>query len=70
MSIAGPLTLLKMEWLQTIVPQLIDRLGEALDQATPIHEVEQRLWDALLETGTSFALCPCCIRWISGIRAV
>ena len=51
MSIAGPLTLLKMEWLQTIVPQLIDRLGEALDQATPIHEVEQRLWDALLETG-------------------
>src|SRR5262245_60565531 len=51
MSIAGPLTLLKMELLQTIVPQLMDRLAEAVDQATPIHTVEQRLWDALLETG-------------------
>src|SRR6516225_2141987 len=51
MSIAGPLTVLKMELLQTIVPQLIDRLGEALDQATPIDELERRRWDALLETG-------------------
>jgi hypothetical protein len=51
MSIAGPLTVLKMELLQTIVPELIHRLAEAFDQAIPIHEVEQRLWDALLETG-------------------
>jgi hypothetical protein len=51
MSIAEPLTVLKAELLEIIVPQLIDSLAEALDQATPIHDVERRLWDALLETG-------------------
>jgi hypothetical protein len=51
MSIAEPLTLLKAELLQTIVPQLIDRLAEALDQAAPVHDVERHLWDILLETG-------------------
>jgi hypothetical protein len=33
--------------LQTIVPQRIERLAEALDQAAPIHDVERLWWDAL-----------------------
>lgn len=51
MSMAEPLTLLKAELLQTLVPQLVDKLADALDLATPLHEVELQLWEALLATG-------------------
>jgi hypothetical protein len=51
MSMAEPLTLLKAELVQTIVPQLVEKLAGALDLATPLHEVEQQLWEALLATG-------------------
>src|ERR1700736_4846667 len=51
MSMAEPLTLLKAELLQTLVPQLVEKLAGALDCATPLHEVERQLWQALLATG-------------------
>ncbi|HEV3261277.1 MAG TPA: ISKra4 family transposase [Gemmataceae bacterium] len=51
MSMTEPLTLLKVELLQTVVPQLVDQLAGALDHATPLHEVERQLWQALLATG-------------------
>ena len=51
MSMAEPLTLLKVEWLQTLVPQLVEKLAGALDCATPLHEVQRQLWEALLATG-------------------
>jgi hypothetical protein len=44
MSMTEPLTLLKVELLQTVVPQLVDQLAGALDHATPLHEVERQLW--------------------------
>jgi len=51
MSIAQPLALLKTELTQQLVPQLLERLTSALDNAQALHEVEQALWDLLLQTG-------------------
>jgi hypothetical protein len=51
MSIPQPLALLKTELAQQLVPQLLEQLTAALDQAQPLHEVEQGLWDLLLQTG-------------------
>jgi hypothetical protein len=51
MSIAQPLTVLKAELLQTLVPQLLEFLATALTEATPVHRVEQGLWDLLLQMG-------------------
>jgi hypothetical protein len=51
MSIAQPLTVLKAELLQTLVPQVIEFLTSALDAATPAHRVEQGLWDLALQLG-------------------
>lgn len=51
MSIAEPLTLLKAELMQTVVPQLVDQLAQALHQGTPLHDVERRLWDTMLDVG-------------------
>jgi hypothetical protein len=51
MSIAEPLTVLKAELMQTIVPQLVEELTEAINRADPIHEVERQLWDTLLLIG-------------------
>ncbi len=51
MSIAEPLTVLKSELLQKIVPAIVDLLAAALDQGTPVHKVEESLWDVLLRAG-------------------
>jgi len=51
MSIAQPLSVLKTELLQKIVPQLVAFLLSAQQQELPVHQVEQGLWDLLLDTG-------------------
>jgi hypothetical protein len=51
MSMAEPLTALKAELIQDLVPQLVDKLAGALAAATPLHQVERQLWEALLATG-------------------
>jgi hypothetical protein len=51
MSIAQPLTVLKMELLQNLVPQMVDLLTTAMQQGTPIHQVEGGLWDLFLQMG-------------------
>ena len=51
MSIAQPLALLKTELAQQLVPQLVERLRSALDNAQPLQAVEQTLWDLLLHIG-------------------
>ena len=51
MSIAEPLTVLKAELLQTVVPQLVEQLAAAAQQGQALHEVEQQLWDLLLQVG-------------------
>ncbi len=51
MSIAEHLTILKSELTQQIVPQLLQQLTLALEQGTPLHQVEGDLWDLLLQIG-------------------
>jgi hypothetical protein len=51
MSIAQPLTALKAELLQNLVPRLVDFLATALADATPVHAVERGLWDFALQLG-------------------
>lgn len=51
MSIAQPLTALKAELAQNLVPQLVDFLATALADGTPVHAVESRLWDFALRLG-------------------
>ncbi|HLJ96897.1 MAG TPA: hypothetical protein VKU02_27280 [Gemmataceae bacterium] len=51
MNIAEPLTLLKMELQQGVLPQIIDLLTSALRDGRPLHEVEQGLWDLVLQVG-------------------
>ena len=51
MSIAESLTVLKSELLQKIVPQLVAFLISAQQQEMPVHQVEEGLWDLLLDTG-------------------
>jgi hypothetical protein len=51
MSIAEPLTVLKVELLQTFVPQLLELLTRALAEGTPLHEVESSVWDWGLQLG-------------------
>jgi hypothetical protein len=51
MSIAEPLTVLKSELVQKIVPQLVAFLLSAQQQEMPAHQVEEGLWDLLLDTG-------------------
>lgn len=51
MSMAQPLTVLKMELLQNLVPQLIGLLTDAMQEGTAVHQVESGLWDLLLRTG-------------------
>ena len=48
MSIAEPLTVLKSELMQTLVPQLMELLASALQEGTPVHKVEENLWDLFL----------------------
>jgi hypothetical protein len=51
MSIAQPLTALKAELLQTLVPQVLDVLTRALHEGTAVHQVEGQLWDLALQLG-------------------
>jgi hypothetical protein len=51
MSIAEPLTALKAELLQTLVPQVLDVLTRALRDGTAVHQVEGQLWDLTLQLG-------------------
>jgi hypothetical protein len=51
MSIAEPLTVLKNELVQKIVPELVELLATALHEGIPVHTVEENLWDVLLRVG-------------------
>ena len=51
MNIADSLTVLKVELMQTVAPQIVDLLAAATANAQPIHEVENGLWDVLLRVG-------------------
>jgi hypothetical protein len=51
MSMAEPLTALKVELMQALVPQLLELLRTAVRDGTPVHEVESSLWDLALELG-------------------
>lgn len=51
MSIPQPLDLLKTELAQQLVPQILEQLTTALEQGQPLHQVEQELWDLLLQAG-------------------
>jgi hypothetical protein len=51
MSIAEPLTVLKAELLQALVPQVLDVLSRALHEGTAVHQVEGQLWDLALQLG-------------------
>lgn len=51
MSMADPLTVLKLELMQNVVPQIVDLLTQAMGDGAPVHEVERGLWELLLKTG-------------------
>ena len=51
MSMAEPLTVLKMELMQNVVPQIIDLLSKAMADAVAVHDVERGLWGLLLQMG-------------------
>jgi hypothetical protein len=51
MSMAEPLTVLKMELMQNLVPQIVDLLSQSMADGVPIHEVERGVWELLLKTG-------------------
>jgi hypothetical protein len=53
MSMADALTALKSELQQSAVPQIIELLTQARHAGQPVHEVEQGLWDLLLQVGRS-----------------
>jgi hypothetical protein len=53
MSMADPLSALKMELQQNGVPQILDLLTKARLDGRPVHEVEKGLWDLLLHLGRS-----------------
>jgi hypothetical protein len=51
MSMAESLSVLKMELMQNVVPQLIDRLTGAVAEQQPVHVLELEVWDLLLRIG-------------------
>jgi len=51
MSIAEPLSVLKKELLENIVPQILDLVQAALSDGRPLHQVEEGLWDLALQLG-------------------
>jgi hypothetical protein len=53
MSMADPVSALKMELQQNAVPQIVELLTKARQDGRPIHEVENGLWDLLLQLGRS-----------------
>ena len=54
MSIPEALTALKAELSHVFASGFVDLLTQAFADATPIHQVEQQLWDRLLDVG-----CTC-----------
>jgi hypothetical protein len=51
MNMTDSLSVLKLELMQNVVPQLIDRLTNAIAQEQPVHVVELDVWELLLKTG-------------------
>lgn len=51
MNIAEALTVLKMELQHGVIPQIIDLLNSSRCDGRPLHEVEQALWDLVLQVG-------------------
>jgi hypothetical protein len=51
MSMAESLTALKTELLQSLVPQVLEVLTNALGEGTAVHQVESQLWDLALQLG-------------------
>jgi hypothetical protein len=51
MSIAEPLSALKKELLENIVPQILDLVQASLSDGRPVHQVEEGLWDLALRLG-------------------
>src|SRR5438876_498271 len=51
MSIPESLSVLKQELLETMVPQILDLLQAALRDGRPLHQVEEGLWDLVLQLG-------------------
>jgi hypothetical protein len=51
MNIAEPLTLLKKELTEILVPQILERLRKALSSGEAVHEVELGLWEIALQVG-------------------
>jgi len=51
MSMTEALTVLKMELMQNVVPQIVDLLATAMADCQPVHQVEDGLWDLFLKTG-------------------
>lgn len=51
MSIPEPLTVLKKELTQSLVPHILELLLQARQDGRPIHEVELGLWDLTLRIG-------------------
>ncbi len=51
MNMADSLDVLKAELTQKIVPQILDLLTASAAQERPLHDVEQGLWDLLLQVG-------------------
>ena len=51
MSMTEPLTVLKAELMNRVVPQVLEQLESALHGGKALHQVEQTLWDTLLQIG-------------------
>jgi hypothetical protein len=51
MSMANALSVLKMELMQNVVPQMVDLLTTSIAEEQPVHVVEGELWELLLKTG-------------------
>src|SRR5271157_2649809 len=51
MSMANALSVLKMELMQNVVPQIVDLLTTSIADAQPVHVPERELWELLLKTG-------------------
>ncbi len=51
MSFPEPLTALKKELLENMVPQILDLLEAALRDGWPLHQVEGGLWDLAWQLG-------------------
>ena len=45
MSIPQPLTVLKKELLENLVPQILELLQTALSEGRAVHQVEDGLWN-------------------------